>query len=194
MVDLTALRAGIAAMDSSVAHSASGYDRPVQSEIFAPVQHAGALDPNTAIVLGARGSGKSFWAGVLGDRDTREATATAYPSLNLEHLSVRFGFTGLSRDGSVSRATLDALVPVGQERLLGTRFWRCVVLRALLGEVENAERPPTVNHLMGQYADRKSGKTRARTQMTNSAPMENCCSSYSTRLIASPKTGLGSVT
>lgn len=153
MANLVAIRAGIAALDSSVAHAASGHDRPARGEIFAPMQHAGALDPNTSIVMGARGTGKSFWAGVLGYSATREAAAPAYPNLSLERLRARFGSTGLSRDGSVSRATLDALVPSGQERVVGTRFWRCVMLRALMAEVEGAERPPTVGSLMERYAD-----------------------------------------
>lgn len=153
MVDLVAIRAGIAALDSSVSHAASGLNRPVLGEIFAPLQHAGALDPNTSIVMGARGTGKSFWAGVLGDSQTRAAASPAYPNLNLDKLKVRFGYTGLSRDGSVSRATLDSLVPFGQERVVGTRFWRCVVLRALIAEIEGIERGPTVNYLIERYSD-----------------------------------------
>lgn len=153
MPDLAAIRIGIAGLNSSVAHSASGHDRPLPHEIFTPSQHAGALDPNTSIVLGARGSGKSFWAGVLGDTLTREAAAPAYPNLGLERLRVRFGFTGLARDGSVSRSTIDSLVPLGQERMLGAQLWRCVILRALLAELENADRGPTVRSLMERFGD-----------------------------------------
>ena len=58
-----------------------------------PEQHAGALDPNVAIVLGSRGAGKSFWAGILGDNETRKVAAEAYPQLRLDKTIVRFGFT-----------------------------------------------------------------------------------------------------
>src|SRR5205085_2046973 len=102
----------------------------------APEQHAGALDPNVTIVLGARGTGKSFWAGVLGDEKTRKAASEAYPNLGLSKLLVRFGFTGLSNDGSVSRATIDSNVPAGQEAVFASLLWRCVLLRALRSAAE----------------------------------------------------------
>ena len=79
MIDFAPLRRGLGRLDASASHSASGESRPRTDEIFAPEQHAGALDPNTTIVLGSRGAGKSFWAGVLGDENTKLAAASAYP-------------------------------------------------------------------------------------------------------------------
>jgi len=108
------IQQGISSLDASTAHTASGENRPKVEEIFAPEQHAGALDPNVTIVLGARGAGKSFWAGVLGDNLTRNAAADAYPNLGLDKIIVRFGFTSISNDGSVSRATIDSQVPTGR--------------------------------------------------------------------------------
>ena len=105
--DFSIIRKGLASLDASVSHAASGKDRPKVAEIFTPERHAGALDPNVTVVLGARGAGKSFWAGVLGDDDTRAAAAEAYPRIGLENIVVKFGFTGLSGDGSVSRATIE---------------------------------------------------------------------------------------
>jgi hypothetical protein len=70
------IQQGISSLDASTAHTASGENRPKVEEIFAPEQHAGALDPNVTIVLGARGAGKSFWAGVLGDNLTRRQQQT----------------------------------------------------------------------------------------------------------------------
>ena len=64
-IDYSTIRRGLAALDATAAHTASGVNRPKVEEIFAPEQHAGALDPNVTIVLGARGTGKSFWAGSL---------------------------------------------------------------------------------------------------------------------------------
>src|SRR5512134_1435673 len=105
IIDFTAIRRSLASLDASAAHTASGESRPKVEEIFAPEQHAGALDPNVSIVLGARGAGKSFWAGVLGNDETRIAAAEAYPHLGLDKLIVRFGFTGVMNDGSISRPT-----------------------------------------------------------------------------------------
>jgi hypothetical protein len=152
-IDSSAIRRGLATLDASAAHAASGEGRAKVEEIFAPEQHAGALDPNAIIVLGARGAGKSFWAGVLGDDTTRKAAAEAYPNLGLSKLTVRFGFTGIANDGSISRQTIDAQVPQGQETLLAPRLWRCVVLRALYSALKPNAKPPLISEMMRTYAD-----------------------------------------
>jgi hypothetical protein len=152
-IDYSAIRRGLASLDASSAHAASGEGRAKPEEIFAPEQHAGALDPNAIIVLGARGAGKSFWAGVLGDDQTRRAASEAYPNLGLEKLFVRFGFTGMGNDGSVSRATIDAQVPNGSETRLAPLFWRCVVLRALQSTGKPNATLPTIGSMMTKYSD-----------------------------------------
>jgi hypothetical protein len=152
-IDLKEIRRGLASLDASAAHTASGATRPKVEEIFAPEQHAGALDPNVTIVLGARGAGKSFWAGVLGDNVTRKAAADAYPKLGLDKIGVRFGFTGVANDGSVSRATIDNLVPAGEEHSRGSLLWRCVVLRALNSALKPTEKVPTISSMMDKYKD-----------------------------------------
>lgn len=153
MINFTLIREGLAALDASASHAASGEDRPKVSEIYAPEPHAGALDPNVTVVLGARGAGKSFWAGVLGDPSTREAASEAYPRIGLNNLEVKFGFTGLLKDGSVSRATIDAQVPDGQERARGSLLWRCVVLRALHGTINPGVKQKTISEMMTEYSD-----------------------------------------
>jgi hypothetical protein len=154
LINFQAIRTGIASLDGSASHTASGQDRPKIHEIFAPEQHAGALDPNTTIVLGSRGAGKSFWAGVLGNAETREAAADAYPNIGLADLDVRFGYTGLANDGSVSRQAIDAQVPIGAERDRAPLLWRCVVLRALKSAVDGDDvRQPTIRAMMETYAD-----------------------------------------
>lgn len=152
-LDFEGIRLGLASLDAAAAHTASGENRPKVEEIFAPEQHAGALDPNVTIVLGARGAGKSFWAGVLGDEDTRKAAAQAYPHIGIENVIVRFGFTGVAGDGSVSKATIDTQIPVGKESARGVLLWRCVVLRALQSAITPNEQPPTIGALMKRYAD-----------------------------------------
>lgn len=152
-VDFFSIRDGLAKLDASASHTASGENRPKPNEIFAPEPHAGALDPNVTIVLGSRGAGKSFWAGVLGNDDTRKVAAEAYPHLGLETVEVKFGFTGLEGDGSVSRATIDHQVPEGKERSLGVLLWRCVVLRAVQSAINSSAKPPTIGSMMEKYAD-----------------------------------------
>jgi hypothetical protein len=152
-INYTTIRRGLASLDAAAAHTASGVSRPKVEEIFAPEQHAGALDPNVTIVLGARGAGKSFWAGVLGDEKTRKAASDAYPNLGLSKLIVRFGFTGLPNDGSVSRATIDNQVPPEREQAYASLLWRCVLLRAIQSALDPEAKPATISSLMKQYAD-----------------------------------------
>lgn len=152
MIDFAALRQGLSRLETSASHSASGESRPRADEIFAPEQHAGALDPNTTIVLGSRGAGKSFWAGVLGDEDTKLAAASAYPQLALEDVVVKFGFTGIAGDGSVSKETIDAQVPPGEERVRANLLWRCVILRSLLTTLCPSEKY-RIGTMMKEFAD-----------------------------------------
>lgn len=92
--EFLSLRTAIAAIPADVSNDAVGSYAPKLEDIFAPEMHATALDPSIPIVVGSRGAGKSFWAGVLGQNDTRQAAAIAYPRLDLGRLSVAFGFTG----------------------------------------------------------------------------------------------------
>lgn len=62
-IDFSRLRVALRDLPSD--HDADGDHAPSPQEIFAPEQHANALDPYSTIVVGARGTGKSFWAGVL---------------------------------------------------------------------------------------------------------------------------------
>ena len=159
MIDLGVIREGLADMNASVAHTASGHDKPSVDEIFAPKHHAGALDPNSTVVLGARGAGKSFWAGVLGDEETRSVAAEAYPNLGLGLLRVHFGFTGVAGDGSASKAVIDNQIPVGQERTRGLALWRCVILRALMAEVNPDDGPQKISSLMERFSDPEEWET-----------------------------------
>lgn len=151
--DFLQLRAAIARLEASASSSTTGEDRPLPEEIFAPEHHVGALDSSTTIVLGARGTGKSFWAGVLANDDTRLAAAAAYPHIGLENLLVRLGFTGQDGDGSVSRATIDAQVEEGRERQRGVLLWRCALLRAVRAALDPQAPLLKIGALMGEFAD-----------------------------------------
>lgn len=140
-------------MDTSASSSATGEARPQPDDIFAPEHHIGALDPNTTIVLGSRGAGKSFWAGVLANSDTRAVASKIYPSLKLNAVQVELGFTGQGGDNSVSRETVDAQVLEGTERVRGALLWRCVMLRALLMAVDPSQPMPRIGQMMRDYAD-----------------------------------------
>ncbi len=150
-VDFFAIRNALAVLPSD--HDASGQHRPTVDEIFTPKQHANALDPNTPVVVGARGTGKSFWAGVLEQNETREVAANAYPNLGLNRLIVRPGYNGLAADDVVTAKTIDARVPPGSESEKASDFWLAIILRATKSALNPNDEAMTVREVMEQYAD-----------------------------------------
>jgi hypothetical protein len=151
MIDFLAIRKALSVLPSD--HDASGEHRPTVDEIFTPEQHANALDPNTPVVVGARGTGKSFWAGVLGQEDTKAETALAYPNLGLDRLVVRPGYSGLEGDGSVSAQTVGARVPDGKEAAQGPCLWQAVIMRTATLALKPSSDPGTIREIMERYAD-----------------------------------------
>jgi hypothetical protein len=149
--EFQAVRTAIASLPADVSSDAHGTQAPQLNEIFAPEAHAAALDPAAAIVQGSRGTGKSFWAGVLADDAMRAAAATAYPRLGLERLRVQFGFTGLAGPEGIDKAKLDACVPSGDTPDNSVTFWWATVLRAVMRESEDA--PETLRNLMATAAN-----------------------------------------
>lgn len=128
------LRSTIASLKTD--HDAQGEMTPEVGEVFAPRQHASALAPSTLVVVGARGAGKSFWAGVLGKDETRLLAAQVYPAVGLESLIVRFGYIGLASGTAVSRQTIDSRVPNGDHNT-AVVFWQAVILRAAMHAVDD---------------------------------------------------------
>lgn len=133
-------------------HDAAGEHRPTVGEIFAPEQHANALDPATPIVVGARGAGKSFWAGVLEQEETRNVAAHAYPHLGLERLIVQPGYTGFAATGVVTAKTIAARVPADKEEGAGD-FWLAVIVRAAHAALDPGGDIATIKEVMERYAD-----------------------------------------
>jgi hypothetical protein len=151
MIDYSAIRRALAVLPSD--HDASGEHRPTVEDIFTPDRHASALDPNTPVVVGARGTGKSFWAGVLGQDDTRAATALAYPNLGLDRLIVRPGYSGLSDDNTVAPKTIEARVPRGSSIEIAFDFWQAVIMRSAISALHPAEDAPTIRECMERFSD-----------------------------------------
>jgi hypothetical protein len=135
--ELKALRRAIASLPADVSNDAIGTNVPKVEEIFAPETHAAALDPVSPVVLGARGTGKSFWAGALGDPATRAAASKAYPRLGLSQLDVEFGFTGIGGLEGIDREKLDSCVPPKAGLDEARLFWWATILRALEGGGRN---------------------------------------------------------
>ena len=93
--------------------------------------HAKALDPSIPVVVGSRGAGKSFWSGVLGQDETRQAAAIAYPRLGLDKLRVAFGFTGaVGGPNGISVDHLNECVPDNANISQAKDFWWATILVA----------------------------------------------------------------
>jgi hypothetical protein len=161
MIDFATIRAGLARLASD--HDAQGEYRPTVSEIFTPEQHASALDPNTPIVVGARGAGKSFWAGVLGQDDTRAIAASAYPHLGLDKLIVRSGYSGFAGNNTVSAKTVDARVPKGKETDQGYSFWQAIIIRAAKAALHPGEESQSIRELTEKYSDPEDAEKELRS-------------------------------
>ena len=133
-------------------HDASGEQQPQVGEVFAPRQHASALAPDTMIVVGARGAGKSFWAGVLGQQETRSLAAEVYPNLGLDRLIVRFGYTGVGGSTAASRQTIERNVSQDDHEK-AVSFWQFVILRAAFDAVGDDRGQLTLSELARDFDD-----------------------------------------
>ncbi|MGO4167882.1 hypothetical protein [Novosphingobium sp. YAF33] len=123
---MQAIREGFASIPTDVSHVVGR--PPAIEEIFTPVRHSLALDPDLPIVVGARGTGKSFWASVFTDQATRNAVAPAYPRLHLANVEARPGFVDQAISTAVSKATLDDLARDDEE--ITRRLWLILAIRA----------------------------------------------------------------
>jgi hypothetical protein len=133
--DAIAIREAIARFPADVSSDAHGTHAPTLEQVFAPASHAAALDPAAPVVQGARGTGKSFWAGVLANPTLRAAAAKAYPRLGLEQVVVQFGFTGLAGDEGIDKDRIDSVLPPSATVDDARVFWWATVLRAVDGVV-----------------------------------------------------------
>ncbi len=130
-LEFRSIRAGIASIPGDVSADAVGAYEARLEEIYAPQTHAAALDPTTPIVVGPRGTGKSFWSSVLGREETRAAASIAYPRLGLGNVVTYFGFTGVGGLQGITAESLDELVPQDAEIGGAKAFWWATILRAI---------------------------------------------------------------
>lgn len=136
--DLHNIRRAIAAIPTDISSDAVGQHVPKLEDMYTPENQLSALDPGTPVVVGARGTGKSFWAGVLGQEETRLAADKAYPSLRLANLVVKFGFTGVI--GGTSGVSTEHLINFvnSDDITLAKAFWWATILRAAASVDGNA--------------------------------------------------------
>lgn len=142
-------------------HDADGAHRPDVGDVFAPEQHASALAPSTLIVVGARGAGKSFWAGVLGQDDTRHLASEVYPRLGLDRIAVAFGYNGFDTGSAVTNRTVEARTREGGHET-AVLFWQAVLLRSALSAIGDPEAEEPISGFMTKYNDPEDYEARLR--------------------------------
>ncbi|HEE5228516.1 TPA: hypothetical protein R7J68_002040 [Klebsiella pneumoniae] len=145
-IDFSRLRGALRDLPSD--HDADGDHAPSPQEIFAPEQHANALDPYSTIVVGARGTGKSFWAGVLNHDHTRIVAGEFYPNLGLDSLIVTPGYTSLNQ-----KKFIDALVPAGRENELGYTFWQSLIIQSVHKKLNPTAPSKKLSDIMQNFND-----------------------------------------
>lgn len=150
-IDFSKIRGLLASLSTD--HDADGEHRPQVGEVFAPEQHASALAPSTLVVVGARGAGKSFWAGVLGQDDTRSLAAQVYPRLGLDRLMVQYGYNGFSGSGAGTSANVNKRVSESDDHYHAVFFWQIVILRSALIALGADADEIKIKSLMNNYSD-----------------------------------------
>ena len=128
--DFRAIRNAVAEFPGDVSNDAVGAHVAKIEDLYAPEKHAVALDPTIPIVVGSRGSGKSFWSSVLGQTETLKEAAIAYPKLGLSVLIVRFGYTGVGGPDGISQEAIDKYVPAVATLEDAKAFWWATILSA----------------------------------------------------------------
>lgn len=103
---------------------------PEWAATFTPQAHQGALDPARTIVIGDRGTGKSFWSSVLVDDAMRQRVARQYPALGLGRVVGALGFSGDSfSSGSIAEGpTANAIGRIASSEERTEALWRSVLL------------------------------------------------------------------
>ena len=121
--------------------------------MFAPPAHEIALTLDRPLIIGARGTGKSYWAAALCHAQARERLTSLYPRVgrSLQTSNIFQGFVGqLGAENAPFAATADELLDLAG-RAQPDHVWRAVLCRYL------ANRPDAT--LAEMYA---SGATRDR--------------------------------
>lgn len=99
---------------------------PNWAATFTPQEHQGALDPARTVVIGDRGTGKSFWSSVLVDDAMRQRVARQYPALGLDRVVSALGFSGDGFDDLTPSAHVIGRIGTTEART--EALWRSVLL------------------------------------------------------------------
>jgi len=86
---LEALRPAFEALSEEVAHH--GTEQPAPASAYVVPGHESALNPDTAIVVGDRRTGKTFWSSALNGEATRMVIGQRLKRIRLDNTRVGWG-------------------------------------------------------------------------------------------------------
>lgn len=135
--------------DMPTDHDADGEHKPRVGEVFAPERHSSALAPSTLVVVGARGAGKSFWAGVLGQPDTRALASKVYPKLGLANLTVEYVYNGYATGSAGSGRAISKQLSRAT-RIQSVDFWLIAILKAVFRSLKDPRADDSISKLTGE--------------------------------------------
>ncbi len=128
---IQAVTAGLEQIPEIAAHLA-GQQPPAIQDVYVVLGHERALNPDTLLVVGDRGSGKSFWCAALNDAAVRNMLSQQLPRLHLDNHQVAIGFAGgIAQSNYPSARVLQGLLKDFEAETI----WRTVVLHQLLGVI-----------------------------------------------------------
>lgn len=120
-IDTEVARGALAALPEGVSYD----EDPAPEQVYLPPSHVKAMDPNSMLVTGMRGAGKTFWWAALQQSDVRNAIhqATERSALS-ESTEIRTGF-GI-RPALDQYPDKDILRTLMAERIEPRTIWRTV--------------------------------------------------------------------
>lgn len=120
-----AIRSGILETAAVLDQAQPTLSRPI-AFTYVPPSHARALDPESTLVEGIRGAGKSFWFSLLASSEHRSFVQSTFPEANLPpKIQVTQGFgMGVPPARAPDADTLAALL---NSRFRARSIWRAVV-------------------------------------------------------------------
>ena len=124
-IDMKTVREALADLPDETSYGES----PKPEYVYLPRSHVNAVDPNTLLVTGMRGAGKTFWWSALQNSAVRQLAGQSTRKPNLGRVNeARTGFGVPPLDDYPSRDVLQALMSDGVDPRI---IWRTVQARQL---------------------------------------------------------------
>ena len=136
-ISVSALQEALQAATEALPIDAESDDLPTPAGIFTPPSHIRALRPQTLLVIGARGVGKTFWTQALQQETIRRMLEQDVPEL--VDVRVSIGYTNRNNpDAYPGPRQFSSLL----KKYAAADIWRTVLLRAVAAQPEAARLCP----------------------------------------------------